>query len=42
MKEKIIKKVWERKAGKFKQKLVTIPSKSKIKKGDLVEIKKHG
>jgi hypothetical protein len=35
---KIISKVWENKANK--QKLVTIPAKSKIKAGDYIEIKK--
>jgi len=36
--EQIIQKVWENK--KNKQRLVTIPAKSKIKNGDYVEIKK--
>ena len=36
--KKIIQKVWENKQNK--QKLITIPAKSKIKKGDYVEIKK--
>ena len=40
MKKKIIKKVWERKVGFAKQKLITIPKKSDIEKGDLVEVKK--
>jgi|AntAceMinimDraft_17_1070374.scaffolds.fasta_scaffold163931_3 hypothetical protein len=39
-KEKIIKRVWERKTGTFKQKLITIPAKSDIKAGDMVEVKK--
>jgi len=38
MDKKIISKVWQNK--KNKQKLITIPSKSKIQPGDYVEIKK--
>lgn len=38
MEEKIIQKVWINKNNK--QKLVTIPKKSKIKNGDYVEIRK--
>jgi len=40
MKKKIIKRVWERKAGSVKQKLVTIPAKSDIEAGNMVEVKK--
>jgi hypothetical protein len=36
--DKIIVKVWENK--KNKQKLATIPAKSKINNGDYIEIKK--
>lgn len=36
--EKLILKVWENNINK--QKLITIPKKSKIKTGDYVEIKK--
>jgi len=36
--KKIIQKVWKNKANK--QKLVTIPARSKIVAGDYVEIKK--
>jgi len=38
MKGKVISKVWENKNNK--QKLVTVPAKSKIKVGDYLELKK--
>jgi hypothetical protein len=38
LKGKVISKVWENKTNK--QKLVTVPAKSKIKVGDYIELKK--